>query len=163
MNTQTDIHLNPAKPRREIWPIAIVLAFAFFISFILGAVWLMTTNKSELISEDYYQQELGYQNRIDQEARAVNMGKEVVFSKSESGSEMVFSFKTEKGMETGVTGTINWIRPSDSRMDFKVPFHLSGNKTIIVPIEKIANGFWNLEIEWKEGQNEFYQTEEIRI
>ena len=55
------------------WGTGIVLAFIGFISFIMYFVVNMNTDKKldhDLVTEDYYKQELKYQNDIDKEKNA---------------------------------------------------------------------------------------------
>ena len=55
------------------WGTGIVLAFIAFISFIMYFVISMNTDKSldhDLVNEDYYKQELEFQNDIDKEKNA---------------------------------------------------------------------------------------------
>src|SRR4051794_7473798 len=54
------------KPTRNLWPHAIILVFALFISGTVSLVIFACSQKLDLVSADYYEQELKFQRRIDQ-------------------------------------------------------------------------------------------------
>ena len=60
------------------WGTGIVLAFIGFIAFIMYFVISMNINKDyqhDLVTDDYYKEELEYQNDIDKEENANNLEK----------------------------------------------------------------------------------------
>ncbi len=153
----------PVKARREFWPTAIVLSFVFFISFILFCVWMMTKNKSELISADYYEQEIGYQQQIDKTALARQMNKNVGVEKDAATQSIVFSFPPQSGADHALSGTISFLRPSDSKLDFSVTVTQTESGKFIVPFLPMLPGLWSYRIDWKENGNSFLQEDYIRI
>ena len=59
------------------WATGIILAFIGFIGFILYFVISASTNskyRHDLVSPNYYEEELRYQNDIDQEEQAIAEG-----------------------------------------------------------------------------------------
>ena len=83
------------------WGTGIVLAFVAFISFILYFVIRMNTEvkaEHDLVTEDYYKDELGYQKDIDAEQNAKDLSSELKINISDSGLNIDFpkSQKNEK-------------------------------------------------------------------
>ena len=75
------------------WGTAIVIAFVCFISFIMYFVISMSTNKKyehDLVVEDYYQQELKYQNDINKEEHAKTLNSNVTWIKTTDGIQITF-------------------------------------------------------------------------
>ncbi|MGS0525195.1 FixH family protein [Zobellia nedashkovskayae] len=67
------------------WGAGIVIAFGIFISFILFFVIRMTTSHDanhDLVTEEYYKAELGYQKEIDAEQNAINSNEKVELKKN---------------------------------------------------------------------------------
>ena len=70
------------------WGTGIVLAFIGFISFILYFVITMSTNKKydhDLVTDDYYKQELEYQSDINKEKNAKTLNQNLNWKKTDEG------------------------------------------------------------------------------
>ena len=66
------------------WGTAIVLAFIGFISFIMYFVISMNFNDKynhDLVTEDYYKEELGYQNDINKQSNAQRLAEDISYEK----------------------------------------------------------------------------------
>ena len=57
------------KAKRNFWPFGIIAAFVIFISGTVGLIVMAATQKEDLVSDHYYEQELQYQNRVDSMGR----------------------------------------------------------------------------------------------
>ncbi|WP_371877551.1 FixH family protein [Aquimarina sp. Aq78] len=76
------------------WGTAIVLVFIGFISFILYFVVKMNINSDyehDLVTEDYYKQELAFQNEINAEKNSKTLLKDVIVKKNSRRSSHLFS------------------------------------------------------------------------
>ncbi len=143
------------------WGTGIVLAFILFISFILYFVIRMSTddsNKHELVTKDYYRQELAYQKEIDAEKNAVAMNAQVKVTASEEGILIEFPerFEPEK-----ITGKVSLYRPSNRHLDVNFPISLS-NTHLLIPDSQLVDGRWDITIEWQYKGNSFLHKEKLR-
>jgi nitrogen fixation protein FixH len=140
------------------WGAGIVIAIIAFIGFIMFFVVRMSTDKQydhELVVEDYYQQELQYQDEIDKVKNARSLSKEVSCLKTEEG--LLISFPTEID-ENKIKGKVFLSRPSNKQLDFEIPISLS-NHNLLIPDNRLLDGRWNIKIEWRENQLDYvYKT-----
>ncbi len=130
------------------WGTAIVLVFIGFISFILYFVVKMNTNKNyehDLVTEDYYKQELAFQNEINAEKNSKALLKDIIVKKTAKG--LVISFPEDKNY-SDISGTISLYRPSNKKLDFEIPISLSASEFIIED-KNLLEGRWNITIDWK--------------
>ncbi|WP_103069414.1 FixH family protein [Aquimarina sediminis] len=130
------------------WGTAIVLVFIGFISFIMYFVVKMNTDRSyehDLVTEDYYKQELAFQKEIDSEANSKNLVKNITVKKIDKG--LVITFPEEKN-HNDISGTIFLYRPSNKKLDFEIPISLSDSK-LVIKEENLIEGRWNITIDWK--------------
>ena len=70
------------------WGTGIVLAFVAFIGFILFFVVKMSTDNRanhDLVTEEYYKAELGYQKEIDAETNTKNLSAKLELKKTPEG------------------------------------------------------------------------------
>ena len=134
------------------WGTGIVLAFVGFISFIMYFVIRMNTEDRadhELVTKDYYKQELAYQQQIDAEKKAAELGVRLAIEKTGEGLRVIFpeKFNPEK-----ITGKVSLYRPSNRHLDVNFPISLS-NTHLLIPDNRLVDGRWDITIEWGyEGQ-----------
>ncbi len=125
------------------WGTSIVLSFVAFIAFILFFVVKMSTdNKAnhDLVTEEYYKQELAFQKEIDDANNAKNMA--VKFNKTNKGIIVEFPEDIQKDK---IKGTISLYRPSNKHLDFDLPISLSKTH-LLIPDKRLLDGRWDIKI-----------------
>jgi nitrogen fixation protein FixH len=143
------------------WGTAIVLAFIAFIAFIMYFVISMMTNKKydhDLVTENYYQKELIFQQSIDKEINAKKLDEQVTWKKTPEG--MLITFPQSLDIEN-IKGKVFLYRPSNKHLDFEMPITLS-NHTLLIPDNRLLDGRWNLSVEWEYNNVEYLFKEEIK-
>lgn len=142
------------------WGTGIVVAFVAFISFILYFVITMSTNKKyehDLVIDNYYGQELEFQNAINKEIHSQTLKQDVVWIRTSEGLLIEFpeNFKPED-----ITGTISLYRPSNKLLDFETAIQLS-NHTLLITDKRLLEGRWNLKVDWKVNNEAYLYKKEI--
>ena len=97
-----------------------------------------------LVSEDYYKEELNYQQEINKLNKAATLKKDVALTKVAEG--LLIKFPAEFDPEK-ITGTISFQRPSNDKIDFELPIKLI-NADYLIAKENLVEGRWNVKIEW---------------
>jgi len=142
------------------WGTGIVIAFIVFIAFILYFVISMNTNKKyehDLVTEEYYKEELEYQNDIDKQNNTKTLSKNITYSKTAEGIVIQFpkDFDTEK-----ITGKVFLYRPSNKQLDFETLISLS-NTYLLIPDNRLVDGRWNIIIDWQYNGKSYLFKESI--
>ncbi len=130
------------------WGTGIVIAFVLFISFIMYFVINMNINKKynhDLVTEDYYQEELLHQNEIDKVDNAKELKENVSWKKTDNG--ILISFPKDLDFKN-ITGKVLLYRPSNKKLDFEIPISLSDNY-LLIPKTELLDGRWNIKVDWK--------------
>lgn len=142
------------------WGTGIVLAFIAFISFIVFMVVLMSTDDSanhDLVTEEYYQAELGYQKEIDAENNATKNSFNLKLMKTDEGLLIVFP----KGLEyKDLQGKVSFYRPSNKHLDFDLPVSLS-NSHLLIPDKRLLDGRWDIKVFWEAHKKQYLHKESI--
>ena len=136
------------------WGWGIVIAFAAFISFILYFVILASTDKRanhHLVTDEYYQEELVYQNEINATKNAVEYARDFQIKKTDEG--LLISIP-DAVKELNVNGTVSLYRPSNEHLDFNLAISLS-KPHLLIPDNRLLDGRWDIRIRW-EYQGEDY-------
>ncbi|MFD0863821.1 FixH family protein [Sungkyunkwania multivorans] len=136
------------------WGTGIVITFIAFIGFILYFVITLTTNSAyhhELVTEKYYEQELGYQKEIDAERNARALPIDIVLEKTAEGMEIRFPESLDP---KAIKGKISLYRPSNKQLDFDIPIVLSKSH-LLIPEQRLVDGRWDIKIHWEYDQKEY--------
>ena len=142
------------------WGTAIVIAFVAFISFILFFVVRMSMDDSanhDLVTEEYYRAELGYQKEIDAETNARNISGKITIKKIPEGLLIVFP----EGIDNeNIEGNVSLYRPSNKHLDFDLPLSLS-NSHLLIPDKRLLDGRWDIKISWERQGKEYLYKESL--
>ena len=136
------------------WGTAIVLAFVAFISFILYFVIRMSTEthaKHDLVTEEYYKAELGYQKEINAENNANEDAAHIKIKQTPEGLLVEFPAKMDFHK---IKGTISLYRPSNKYLDFDLAISLSDTH-LLIPDKRLLDGRWDIKIFWQYGAEEY--------
>lgn len=142
------------------WGTGIVLAFVGFIGFILFFVVRMSTDKRanhDLVTEDYYRQELAYQKEIDAQNNATKDITKLQVRRSPDGLEIRFP---EKVNPKEIEGTVSLYRPSNKQLDFDLPISLSNNH-LLIPDNRLLDGRWDIKVSWNYNGTDYLHKENI--
>ncbi|WP_053990355.1 FixH family protein [Mangrovimonas sp. TPBH4] len=141
------------------WGTGIVVAFIAFISFILYFVVMMNKDRNDhhLVTDDYYQQELQFQNDIDKLNNAKNLEQNLSWKKTDSG--MLISFP-ENLQTQKIAGNIELYRPSNKHLDYKAPIKLTDH-SFLIPSDRLLEGRWNIRVDWTYEDNSYLYKQDI--
>ncbi|WP_460219640.1 FixH family protein [Psychroserpens sp. MEBiC05023] len=141
------------------WGTGIVIAFIAFISFIMYFVVNMNASKkynTSLVTEDYYKEELEYQNDIDKETNANDLTTNILWKRTDKGLELRFPETMDINK---ITGKVFLYRPSNEHVDFETAISLS-NHNLLIPDKRLLDGRWNIKVDWQyNGKSYLYKKE----
>lgn len=139
------------------WGKGIAILYISFVVFIAFMVYMAFGEKYDLVTEDYYQQEIEFQSTIDKRENAKNLTSSLKVSINHSSVIIDFPQKN-----VVIEGMVNVFRPSDESLDFDHEFS-STKDQIEIPLKKFTSGKYLIKTEWKVDNNAFYQEETIII
>jgi hypothetical protein len=139
------------------WGNKIVVAFVLFMAFILYMVVIAFQQNLDLVAEDYYAQEINYQQRMEQKANLEKLGEKVLLNLTESSIKLVFP-KNQKP-----TGEIHFYHPSRQLFDQKLAIATDSENGQTVDLSNLISGNYRVNIIWESNGVEYYQHEQILI
>jgi len=140
------------------FPHYVMITFGLFMAFILFLVFKTSKVNNELVTEDYYKQELDYQNKIDKMGHVRGTG--VTISQS---SEAVLLQFPDSMLRQGVKGSVEFYRPSDASKDVKLPLALARDGRQLFPKGLFAKGLYTLKMDWSQKGVDYYQEQEFYV
>ncbi|MEO5789499.1 FixH family protein [Gelidibacter sp.] len=142
------------------WGTGIVLAFIGFISFIMYFVIAMSTNKkieSDLVTENYYSQELEFENDLTKQKNAQKLKENITWQHAQDG--LILTFPTDMN-PSEITGKVFLYRPSNKQLDFESSISLSEHN-LLIPDKRLLDGRWNIKVDWQYKGNSYVYKKEI--
>jgi hypothetical protein len=140
------------------WGTKIAVFYITFVVFTLGMVFMAFNQDFDLVTEDYYAQEIKYQQKINDSERAQNLEESLQINIT--GSQLNIILPNEEAEIT--SGTITCFRPSDESKDFDVNV-ISNQKTQVIQLNKFIKGKYVLKMDWVAADQTYYEERTIII
>jgi len=140
------------------WGTGIVIAIVLFIAFILSFVYktiFIEKYEHHLVSEDYYKDELHYQEEIDKLNNAKYLTENVILSNTEQG--IIIQFPKDKDFNK-IEGKVNFLRRSNDKLDFEKKIDLSSH-SMLIEDSILVKGKWEIRVDWQYNDEEYLLKE----
>jgi nitrogen fixation protein FixH len=137
------------------WGHGIAIFYGIFMTAMLSLVYLCTQQNIELVTPNYYEQEIAYQQRIDEMKNAHQEPVSVEISAPQGAIKLHFSNQEPQN------GKVVFFRPSDSKLDFEVP--LSKEQVQHFALNQLKSGLWRMKIHWTTEKGNYFQEEVLNV
>lgn len=141
------------------WGKGIFAAYVVFMIIVLGTVAFTTTVDLDLVADDYYEQELKYQNEIDKKNRTSLLPEQVEIILEKENLKLSYP----KFLATPISGKVNFYRPSNQELDFTLDIKSDSTNLQFVPLQKLAKGLWKIKVDWLYSDEEYLNEKIIVI
>ena len=142
------------------WGAGLGVSFVVFAGAILAMVYISMNRDVNLVSDDYYQQELRHQNQIESAQRSNLLAEQP----SVEVSATFLTLRLPRVFSAdNTTGTLTFYRPADRKRDFVVALRLDSSSTQIVQTGSLQRGLWRLKVRWSNRNQSYYHEEPIVI
>lgn len=142
------------------WGYKIVAFYAVFVIGIMFMVFRSSQENQDLVANDYYEQELKYQQRIDDTKRADALSSQVKYELMDN-RELQIRFPQEmNGRHT--EADILLYCTADKNKDI-VKHLVTENGTVSFKVPVINRGWHELKINWKSGGVSYFNQNKILI
>ena len=136
------------KQTRFHWGWRIALIYTTFALATIGFMIFSFTQKVDLVSKQYYADELKYDAKMLAENNTMKLSE--VLSVTNNGDLLSIQFPN-----TPESGAINLYRPSESDLDKEIKI-AGGRAEQSFSIATLQAGLWIANIEWKSDNTTFY-------
>lgn len=127
------------------WGKGLALAYGGFVILVLAMVGITITKNVDLVTSNYYDKEIKYQEEIDKINNTSRLKEQVKFDLGETS--LLISFPALSAGSV-IKGEVNFYRPSDSKKDFKVPIETDKDFKQVFDISNIEKGLWKVKVNW---------------
>lgn len=131
-----------------------VIALGAFIIFILSMLFLFPNGQknSEMVTDNYYEEELKYQDVIDAKKRADELQEKPVYSQDKEGIRITFP-QDYNNSNTTVKFVMN--RTDDQNLDVHKSVQLDARKSFLIPAQVLKMGNYTLRLSWTKDNTDY--------
>ncbi|HEX6223308.1 MAG TPA: FixH family protein [Chryseolinea sp.] len=141
------------------WGKWIIVSFVLFAAFIGTLVTVCVRQDINLVSKDYYQEELQYESQLSRLKNVSLLQSKPVIKVLDNGFIQI-SFEDLADIDTG---ELKLFRPSDPTKDRKYNLAGNSNDTAEFPTDNLSPGMYRAKMQWTMNGKEFYVEEVIFI
>lgn len=134
------------------WGKGIVLVYALFVAGMLYLVFQSKQQKLDLVVDDYYQQELKFQDQIDASRRAMDAG--AMPSVVKENGQQFLEIPGTSGQP--VKGTLLAYCAADKNRDQKMELHETSAGRWQLPLSELAKGMYVFKVHWQVSNQMYY-------
>jgi hypothetical protein len=140
------------------WGSRIAILYGGFVLLIGIMVTMCINQHIDLVSEDYYEKELRFQDKINEMDNANELNENIThsFSGNELKLQFPLSFKH-------ISGTVFFFRPSDAAKDLNCALSPGANNVQSVDLNKLSKGMYKMQISWTSDSTNYFSEETIVV
>lgn len=142
------------------WGHSIIVVFSLFAVGIITMVTKSMRAHVEMVSNDYYGDELKYQEVIDGRKQAQLLSAPVKIGQSDDHIQVTFPPEMQG---TPLSGKIYFYKAADSRQDVTVPLRSGIEGTVAISKQKLSKGDYQVQLEWDANGKHYFQEEKISV
>ncbi len=133
------------------WGKGIFLFYSLFVVALLGVVYFSFTQDVNLVADDYYQQEIDYENQINRMRNTSALAQKPALELAGDFVKLTFP------PNSSPSGYILFFHPAQASQDRKVAIALDSHHTQQIDFSSQKPGKWIAKLFWKDKDKEYYQ------
>ena len=141
------------------WGTRIAMLYGGFVLLIATLVVGSMRQDFDLVSADYYEQELKYQEVIDAGKNQSVLSEAVALGVDDN--QVVLSFPNEFS-GAALTGQVSFYSPVDASWDRNFDISTSDNK-MLIPRPRLQSTAYKVKIQWTSEGKDYYQETELTL
>ncbi len=142
------------------WGHKITLVFSAFVVFMFVMVYKSMKTDFQLVTKEYYKDELAYQQVIDGTNRANSLSSNV--QATQVNDELIIQLPTEMKGKT-ISGSIWLYCSSDDKKDKRLELVVDENGKQVIDGKTILPATYLLKVTWKAGELNYYNEQRIEL
>lgn len=140
------------------WGTIAALFYCSFVVFILGLVYMATKEKFELVTPNYYAEELKYQHKIDAAKNVHQLSESTDIQVNHK--TVSIDFPKDFDGKT-ITGHVNFFRPSDGSKDLQIELKPDASGKQVITNDSFVKGLYKIKLDWKCDGKDYFLEQNI--
>lgn len=140
------------------WGTGIFISFVLFALFILSFVFRSFQHEVNLVSTDYYEQEIAHEEKITKKKNENNLLEKIQVNNTETYVELVFPIEYASKIDAA---SVYFFRPSDFNKDKTFAINLNEEGFQTFDKKLFDSGKYKIKVEWKMDNMAFYKEFDV--
>jgi len=153
---------NPPKSSFNPWPLGIVVFFAVAICAAVVFVVFCQRHKVDLVTSDYYEEEIRYQDQLDRMHRAASLEAPARVGYDAEAGRLTVNLPPDHLAKTP-KGWIQLYRPSSAGLDQKIPLQVDMLGAQVIDVSGLAEGLWHIRVSWSASGADYYYDQKLVV
>lgn len=152
--------MSDSRKRLNLWPVGIIVWLAVFAAFLIGWIVFASFHRMELVTGDYYEQEIRYQGQMERAARARGLATPVQITPDAARRQLLITLPAAHA-ERRPEGRIHLYRPSAAGLDqqWKLEVDAAGRQSL--DARDLRPGLWKVRIQWAVDGQEYFTDQSV--
>lgn len=147
---------------RNLWPLGITVTLIVFVAGTATLIVIACSHRTELVTDDYYAQEVRFQRQIDREVRT-RLVKSQISVAYDPARQCITVELPKSHVQPGTKGQIELYRPSASGQDRREDLKINARGLQTLDAKGLSSGLWKVRITWTAGGEEFFFDQKVVI
>jgi hypothetical protein len=147
---------------RNLWPLGIVLTLSVFIVSTVGLIVMACSQRTDLVTPDYYEREIKFQGQIDRVERTQRAAGQASVAYDPAAKCITVSLPANQAARE-ISGRIELYRPSAAGMDRSIKLAPDTNGVQRLDAAGLAPGLWKVRISWTVERQDYFLDEKVIV
>lgn len=141
------------------WGYKILIVYLVFVMGMLALVYMSSMENKDLVSENYYDEEIKYQHIIDESANTASLSSEPVINRNKNIVNITFPAEFTNEKTEG-----DWVLyyAADKSKDVQGKLNVVNGKYSI-ELPDFATGTYQLKLNWRAAEKNYYYEKVITL
>jgi nitrogen fixation protein FixH len=140
----------------------ILVVLLLFMAGMSALVYKCTKQSIDLVSNNYYEKELKYQNQIDKENQTLALSEDMQIAYDQEKQLVTFQYPGTFE-STNISGKITFYKPDNASLDFEKPINVNKDNSQHVTANSLASGWWNVKVDWNVNAISYFKETKILV
>jgi len=142
------------------WGTSIALVYGLFALIMITMVLLSKQYDPGLVSKDYYNLDLNYQEHFTKKQNSANLNKGLQVQFDAVNQVIRLQFPANIGAPAGF---IKCFRSATVKDDLNLKINTNSEGQMEIPAQQLVNGVWHVEVDWQAAGTKYFNDATITI
>ncbi|MEO8148218.1 MAG: FixH family protein [Bacteroidia bacterium] len=142
------------------WGSGIAIVYTLFAAGMILFAVIASRQNFDLVTDNYYEEAVNYQKKIDAGNNAVNSESKLSITYLKTGNAIEIS---TDGKIKSTIGMLSFYKPDKASDDFKLNFSTDDSGKQLIPLKKLAHGYWKINASWNLNGKDCFEVQKIFI
>ncbi|RME05447.1 MAG: hypothetical protein D6816_08870 [Bacteroidetes bacterium] len=141
------------------WGTGIAIFYIAFVIIMVGMVVYSKTFDNSLVVENYYDEDLRFQEKIDKLENSAKLEKDLEIA-STNNLDILLSFPENL---KNITGTVLLYRADDISKDVSFKISVNEKNQMLIPGNEYLGARWTVKVDWQGDGTPYYKEKDVLL